>query len=145
MKKRIVIWVLTAMFIVTVAGGCENKRADRDNYKGKADRAAGLAEQISELQESLRNAYAIVGAMAKAIASLLFDPDLKIEGLKPEQERLLQATRNYAVTHTKNAGFDNIAQDIEQHYGLTKGIQNHIDELMPKPHTKKRSYDHGLG
>ena len=117
--------------------------SDRDNYKGKADRATGLLEQNSELQENLRNAYASIGAMAKAIASLLYDPDLKLADPTPTQERLLQAIRNYAVTHSKNAGLDDIAQDIEKHYGLTKGIQNHIDELMPQ--TKKRSYGHEIG
>ncbi|MCL2360881.1 MAG: hypothetical protein FWC73_03585 [Defluviitaleaceae bacterium] len=40
--------------------------------------------------------YTSVGAIAKANASLLFDPALKLENMKPEQERLLQATRNYA-------------------------------------------------
>jgi hypothetical protein len=83
--------------------------------------------------------------MSKANGSLLYDPNLKIDSLTPEQEPLLRATRNYAVTHSKNAGFDDIAQDIEKHYGLTKGIQNHIDELTPKPQIKKRSYDYDLG
>lgn len=80
-----------------------------------------------------------------ADGSLLYAPNLKIDSLTPEQERLLRATRNYAVTHSKNAGFDDIAQDIEKNYGLTKGIQNRIDELTPKPQINKRSYDYDLG
>jgi len=64
--------------------------------------------------------------------------------MKPEQERLLQATRNYTATHSKNAEFIDIAQDIEKHYALPKSMQNHIDGLTHKSQTKKRSYDHGL-
>jgi hypothetical protein len=91
----------------------------------------------------LRKAYTIIEAMAKANASLLHDPKLKIEGLNSEQIRILQATRNYAIAHSKNARFDDIAQNIEKYYGLTKGIQNHIDELTPKTKVKKRSQSYG--
>ena len=117
---------------------------DRDYYKGKADKTDGLVEQITELKEDLRNAYTSVGAIAKANGYLLFDAEMKIANITPVQERLLQATRNYAATHSRNADFEDIAQDIEKHYGLTQGMQNKIDELMPKQQTKKRSYDHGL-
>jgi hypothetical protein len=117
---------------------------ERDYYKGKAEQTDGLVEQITGLKQDLRYAYESVGALAKANASLLFDPDLKIENITPAQERLLQATRNYAAKHASNEGFDDIVQDIQKHYGLTKGIQNHIDELTPKPQTKKRSTGHSL-
>jgi len=95
------------------------------------------------LQEDLRNAYTSLGAMAKANCSLLHDPDIKLDSPTPAQERLLQATRNYAKGWAENMGFNDIAQDIDKHYGISKGIQNHIDDLTPKQ-TKKRSYDHGL-
>ena len=104
-----------------------------------------MTEQVTELRDDLQNAYASVGAMAKANGSLLYGPALKLNNIKSEQERLLQATRNYAVTHAKSAGFDDIDHDIEKHYGISQGIQNHVDELTPKVQTKKRSYDHGLG
>jgi hypothetical protein len=50
---------------------------DRDFYKSKADKTDGLTEQITELKQDLRNAYASVGAMAKANGLLLFDTDLQ--------------------------------------------------------------------
>ena len=102
-------------------------------------------EQVTELKQDLRNAYTSVGAMVKANGSLLFGPALKLTNITPEQERLLQATRSYAVTHLQNAGFEDIAQYVEKHYGLTKGMQNKIDELTPKSQIKKRDYGHGLG
>jgi hypothetical protein len=83
--------------------------------------------------------------MAKAIAALLFAPDLKLAAPASAQERLLQAIRNYAEGWAETAGFTDIAEDIQNHYGISKGIQKHIDELTPKPQSKKRSYDHGLG
>jgi len=101
-------------------------------------------EQITDLKQDVGNAYESIGAIATANGYLLFDADMKIPNITPAQERLLQATRNYAAKHASNEGFDDIAQDIQKHYGLSTGLQNHIDELMPKPQTKKRSYDHGL-
>ena len=113
-----------------------------NHYKGKAEE---LTEQVTELKEGLEGAYISLAAMAKANASLLYDPKLKITNITPEQERLLQATRNYAAMYSRDEGFEDIALDIEKHYAITKGMQAKIDELTPKPQTKKRSYDHGLG
>jgi chromosome segregation ATPase len=110
--------------------------SDRDSFKAKADKA-------NELAEGLDAAYVSIGAMAKAVSSLLCDPDLKIDSLTPVQERVLQAVRNYAVTWAEKAGFTDVADDIRKYYGISKGIQSHIDELTPKPH-KRRSYDMGL-
>jgi len=122
--------------------------SDRDYYKDKAAQSDGLTEQVrgqnAELKEGLQYAYIYLEAMAKANGSLLYDPALKIANITPEQERLLQAIRNYAIQHTRNAGFSDLAQDIEKHYGITQGMQNHIDELMPKVQTKKRDYSHSL-
>ena len=117
--------------------------ADRDSYKTKADTANGLAVQVTELKEKIRNAYTSIGAIAKANCSLLYDPTIKLNNPTPEQERLLQATRNYAAEHSRNAGFGDIALDIEKHYEITKDMQNHIDELTPKQ-TRTKSYEHGL-
>jgi hypothetical protein len=123
----------------------ETATTDLNDYKNQTNK---LTEKNTKLQERLRKAYTIIEAMAKANASLLHDPKLKIEGLNPEQTRILQATRNYAIAHSKNARFDDIAQNIEKYYGLTKGIQNYIDELTPKPPKKikerSQSYGHSL-
>ena len=96
-----------------------------------------MATALYTQQRNLNNLY--------QQAVLLFDPDLKLTDLKPPQERLLQATRDYAGGWAETMGFADIAEDIQKHYGISKGIQNHIDELTPKPQAKKRSYDHGLG
>jgi len=69
---------------------------------------------------------------------------MKIPNITLAQERLLKATRNYAAKYASNEGFDDIAQDIQKYYALSEGMQKHIDELTPKPQTKKRGYDHGL-
>ena len=74
---------------------------------------------------------------------MLYEPNLKLINMTPEQERTLQATLNYAVTHISNAGFYDIAQDVDKHYGFSWDIQKHIDELTPKPQVKKRNYDIG--
>jgi len=115
---------------------------ERDNYKTAASRVPVLQKTITDMKEGLKIAYTSLGAMAKANASLLFDPTLKIANLTTEQERLLQATRNYAAAHARTKGFEDIAVDVEKHYEITEGMQAKVDELKPK--TKKRSYDHGL-
>ena len=50
---------------------------------------------------------------------------------------------NYGEKWAGNAGFIDIAEDIEKHYGISPGIQNCIDDLVKKT-TRKRSYDHSL-
>ena len=82
--------------------------------------------------------------MTQAVNALLYDPALVIEGLTPQQERLLKAVPNYAIGWAENAGFDDIAEDIRKHYGISKGIQNHVDELTPKPLKRNKSYGHSL-
>jgi hypothetical protein len=109
--------------------------SDRDRFKAIADKAAAL-------EAMLKGAYGNIGSMAKAISALLYDPALIIEGLTPQQERLLKAIPNYAVTWAKKAGLMEIAEDIEKHYEISPGIQKHIDELTPKPQ-KRRSFDMG--
>ena len=110
---------------------------ERDNYKVKADKS-------DELAEGLKGAYSSIGSMAQAINALLYDPSLIIKGLTPQQERLLKAIPNYAIGWTENAGFNDIAEDIRKHYGISKGIQNHIDELTPKSLKRNKSYGHSL-
>ncbi len=107
--------------------------SDRDSYKTKADKADKLTVDLEE-------AYKSIGAMAKVVSSLQCDPDLKIDVLTPAQERVLQALQNYAITWAESAGFTEVAEDIRKYYGISKGIQSHIDELTPK---RNRSYDHG--
>ena len=119
----------------------QNSTTNLKHYKGKSEE---LTAKVEDLQDSLEAAYYSLGAMAKANASLLFDPKLKIANITPEQERLLQATRNYAALHSRNEGFEDIAQDVEKHYEITKGMQTKIDELTPKPQIKKRDYSPSL-
>ena len=86
--------------------------SERDNYRATANKATSLEKEIKKLKEELEGAYESIGAMAKANCSLLYDPTLKLNNPTPEQERLLQATRNYAAAHSKKAGFEDIALDI---------------------------------
>jgi len=47
-------------------------------------------------------------------------------------------SKNSHLQQPKTIGFNNIALDIEKHYGLTQGMQDHVDEL-----TRKISYERG--
>ena len=122
--------------------------SDRDYYKANAeqvaDRLAVLSGKVAELKDCLNRAYIRIGAMAKANASLLCDPALKIANLTESQERVLKAAQNYAAAHARNEGFEDVAVDIEKHYGITEGMQDKINELLPKPQVRRRDYNHSL-
>ena len=117
--------------------------AERESYKAKASQIPEFTARITELKDDLEGAYWSVAAMAKANASLLYDPALQIKNLTPEQERVLKATRLYAAANARNAGFNEIAGEIDKYHSITKGMQKHIDDLTPKQ-ARKKSYEHGL-
>jgi len=115
--------------------------ANLTHYKGKTEE---LTKQNGELKDGLDNAFFYLEAIAKANNTLLYDASLKLTNMTPEQERLLKATRNYAIQRIRGAGYEELAQSVEKYHEITSGMQAHVDELMPKVQTKKRSYDHSL-
>ena len=94
-------------------------------------------EHIAELKQDLSEAYLSIKAMAQAVKSLLHDQIYKIVNIRPEQQRLIQAISNYGATWSRNLGYDGIAEEINNGYGLSNGIKKHVDELTPAPVKKK--------
>lgn|GEM_PF-5523001 len=85
------------------------------------------------LKNNLEVAFQSIANMSKAIGMLLHDKEHCIKHLTKKQEMALKAIQNYGIKHVENAGFDEIAQNMRKYYGFTKGIQDVINELMPKP------------
>ena len=111
--------------------------SERDDYEAKAGKA-------EKLEIELKGAYDSIGNMAQAVNSLLYDPSLKINNLQPDQQRALQAISLYARYWANKTGFGGVAERINKTYGISSGIQSHIDELMPKQKSLNKNHDFGL-
>ena len=90
--------------------------------------------EIDKLKTELKDAHWSVSALSRAAGSLLWEDGLKISNPTQKQEVLLKAMRQYGVKHTRDAGFDDIADYINKHYGISEGLQSDVDELtVPFP------------
>ena len=91
-----------------------------------------LQKQNTELKQTLRNAYESLTCVTKAIGMLKYSDDDYKASLTEQQGRLIDAIAKYSEYWAKYDGFDDLAEDIRKHIGISKGIQNEINELMPK-------------
>lgn len=82
-----------------------------------------------ELTERLRGAYESITNIVKAVGMLKYDQkfDYKIDKLNSRQSRLIDAVAEYAAMWAKEDGFPEMAEDIEQYIGISKGIKDIID------------------
>lgn len=109
--------------------------------KGYVERQNGsLREQLErmrtehynatkELTERLRGAYESIANIVKAVGMLKYDQkfDYKIDNLNSRQSRLIDAVAEYAAMWAREDGFPEMAADIEQYIGISKGIKDIID------------------
>jgi len=115
----------------------KNNGALRSNIKNKQT-------EIDKLKTELKGAYWSVSALSCAAGSLLWEDGLKISNPTQKQEVLLKAMRQYGAKHTRDAGFDDIADYTNKHYGLSEGLQSDVDELTPKPPVRGRDWGPSL-
>lgn len=87
---------------------------------------------IQELKKVLRNAYESLTCVTKAIGMLKYSDDDYRASLTEQQGRLIDAIAKYSEYWTEYDGFNDLAEDIRKHIGISKGIQSEINELMPK-------------
>lgn len=109
--------------------------------KGYVERQNGsLREQLEsmrtehynatkELTERLRGAYESIANIVKAVGMLKYDQkfDYRIDNLNSRQSRLIDAVAEYAAMWAREDGFPEMAADIEQYIGISKGIKDIID------------------
>ena len=102
---------------------------------------ADKCKTIKELTETNRGAYESLTNVCKAVGMLKYDKngDYKAE-LTPHQERLIDGVANYSARWAKNDGHPDLSEKIKKEIGISKGIQDEIDELVPK---KNLSRGHG--
>lgn len=88
---------------------------------------------ILQLQKTLRGAYESLTNIVKAVGMLKYD---KKDGYKAEltaqQARLIDAISDYGAYWAKTDGFEDLAEDIKTHIGISSGIKERVNELTPK-------------
>lgn len=91
-----------------------------------------LEERLDGMCESLKN-------VVKAFNLLKYDKDsgYRVE-LNKKQSRLFDGLENYAKTWLREENKHDMAEDIEKHIGLSKGIEKEIKALEPKSRGMER-------
>lgn len=87
-----------------------------------------LTQKITDLTDKLKGAYQSLAAVVKAARMLKYDgrDGYKVEGLTKKQDKLIDGLAAYAVQWAREDGYSEMAEDMEQHIGISKGIQKTI-------------------
>lgn len=117
----------------SLRGQIRSLTAQIDQIKGE------LWSRINDLTDKLKGAYTSLTNIVKAVGMLKYDKEdgYKVEGLTKKQERLIDGVAEYGAKWAKEDGFPEMAEDMEKHIGISKGISNIIEPPAPK-----RSHSH---
>lgn len=91
-----------------------------------------LKEELSQCSETLRTTYRVLTSVVKAIGMLKYSDDDYKASLTNQQSRLIDAIRNYSKYWANLYGYPDLAEEMRTHIGISDGIQDEIQELMPK-------------
>lgn len=137
----------------------EETEKQRDYYKGKCAfferenlslRAEiekvkeTLTKQIETLKSTVRGAYDSLRNVVKAVCMLKYDKEdgYGVDNLTEKQEKLIDGISTYASKWAKEDGHPDIAEDMDKHIGISKGIQAEI--TPPKQHYHSHDYGPSL-
>lgn len=104
-------------------------RKENEQLQKDGEMAQDIFKILRATSESLKD-------IVQAISSLKYKQDL-FGNLTKEQEVLIDAITNYAISREKRNGFDDLAKAIQKQYGISSDVQKEIDKLIP-PAPKKR-------
>lgn len=94
-----------------------------------------LMQRINNLTVKLKGAYQSLTAIVKAVRMLKYGLDgYKVDGLTTKQDRLIDGLAAYGAQWAREDGFPEMAEDMEKHIGISKGIDRVIE-----PHAAKRT------
>lgn len=98
-----------------------------------------LTKRIESLKSTVRGAYESVTSVVKAVGMLKYDKTdgYKVHNLTPKQEKLIDGIADYGAYWARKDGFKDLAEDMEKHVGISKGIK---DSIEPE-HTRSHSHD----
>lgn len=102
-----------------------------------------LMQRINNLTVKLKGAYQSLTAIVKAVRMLKYGLDgYKVDGLTTKQDRLIDGLAAYGVQWAREDGFPEMAEDMEKHIGISKGIGKIIEPSAVK---RSRSRDDEMG
>lgn len=87
-----------------------------------------LTQKITDLTSKLKGAYQSLAAVVKAARMLKYDgrDGYKVEGLTRKQDKLIDGLAAYAAQWAREDGYSEMAEDMEKHIGISKGIEKTI-------------------
>lgn len=101
---------------------------------------AELWNKINNLTDKLKGAYTSLTNIVKAVGMLKYDKEdgYKVPDLTQKQEKLIDGIAEYGAKWAKEDGFPDMAEDMEKHIGISKGI---ADTIEPPRHQISRGWD----
>lgn len=101
---------------------------------------AELWGRINNLTDKLRGAYTSLTNIVKAVGMLKYDKEdgYKVPDLTKKQEKLIDGIAEYGAKWAKEDGFPDMAEDMEKHIGISKGI---ADTIEPPRRQISRGWD----
>lgn len=101
---------------------------------------AELWKRINKLTDKLRGAYTSLTNIVKAVGMLKYDKEdgYKVPDLTKKQEKLIDGIAEYGAKWAKEDGFPDMAEDMEKHIGISKGI---ADTIEPPRRQISRGWD----
>ena len=90
---------------------------------------AELWNKINNLTDKLKGAYTSLTNIVKAVGMLKYDKEdgYKVPDLTQKQEKLIDGIAEYGAKWAKEDGFPDMAEDMEKHIGISKGIEDTIE------------------
>lgn len=101
---------------------------------------AELWNKINNLTDKLKWAYTSLTNIVKAVGMLKYDKEdgYKVPDLTQKQEKLIDGIAEYGAKWAKEDGFPDMAEDMEKHIGISKGI---ADTIEPPRRQISRGWD----
>ena len=104
---------------------------------------AELWDKINNLRDKLRGTYESLTNVVKAVGMLKYDREKDqngnytygkygISNLSKAQEKLIDGLAEYGAKWAKEDGFPEMAEEMEKHVGISKGIEKIVEPPAPK-------------
>lgn len=119
---------------ISLRGQIRSLTAQLDEVK------AELWNKINNLTDKLKGAYTSLTNIVKAVGMLKYDKEdgYKVPDLTQKQEKLIDGIAEYGAKWAKEDGFPDMAEDMEKHIGISKGI---ADTIEPPRRQISRGWD----
>lgn len=120
-------------------------RAENGSLRSEIEKLRqSFEKRIESLKTIVRGAYESITNIVKAVGMLKYDKEdgYGVPNLTKKQEKLIDGIADYGVKWAKEDGQHDLAEDMEKHIGISKGIQNTIEP--PKQHYHSHDYGPSL-